>query len=248
MISSFVIASFFLLNQFANCDLCGQDRIKLADWFFRNGSPSLLEEPIPEYVAPVEENPYDNPDYPPDYPGGVCGMKWSDNIDPSSGNKKYWLKNFESETECDDAGFKVTHAGHCGSCSGLQDLGVYLRQNLTDPTRHCGFLGIISHSLMRNCLQRIGFSSNCIPIWEHNILNTRKQCFDVCFLSYITGEDNNKPDGSLNDCLQCDEDKSGPNFQFFSGRTRRNSGIPSAIMRPPDEFYDMEHCYWYGDL
>jgi len=250
MISSFVIASFFLLNQFANCDLCGQDRIKLADWFFRNGSPSLLEEPIPEYVAPVEENPYDNPDYPPEdpNPGGVCGMKWSDNIDPSSGNKKYWLKNFESETECDDAGFKVTHAGHCGSCSGLQDLGVYLRQNLTDPTRHCGFLGIISHSLMRNCLQRIGFSSNCIPIWEHNILNTRKQCFDVCFLSYITGEDNNKPDGSLNDCLQCDEDKSGPNFQFFSGRTRRNSGIPSAIMRPPDEFYDMEHCYWYGDL
>ena len=29
---------------------------------------------------------------------------------------------------------------------------------------------------------------------------------------------------------------------------RRNSGIPSAIQRPPDQVYNMEHCYWYGDL
>ena len=56
----------------------------------------------------------------------------------------------------------------------------------------------------------------------------------LCIMSWISGEANNKPDGSLNDCLQCDEDVSGPNFKFFSGRTRRNSGIPSAIMRPPE--------------
>ena len=151
-----------------------------------------------------------------------------------------------------------------------------MRQNLTEPTRKCGALGVISHQLMRNCLQRIGFSSDCIPIWEYNILNTKKECtavsagvdqiimvfscshtvqvdkvdflLQLCIWSWITGEDNNKPDGSLNDCLQCDEDKSGPNFKFFSGRTRRNSGIPSAIERPPEQFYDMEHCYWYGDL
>lgn len=89
-------------------------------------------------------------------------------------------------------------------------------------------------------------------------LNTQKiifallriDCFllQLCIWSWITGEDNNKPDGSLNDCLQCDEDKSGPNFKFFSGRTRRNSGIPSAIERPPEQVYNMEHCYWYGDL
>ena len=29
---------------------------------------SDVKEPIPEYVAPVEENPYDNPDYPPEDP------------------------------------------------------------------------------------------------------------------------------------------------------------------------------------
>ena len=64
-------------------------------------------------------------------------------------------------------------------CSFIQDLGVYMRQNLTDPTRLCGALGAISPSLMRNCLKRIGFSDDCIPIWEYNILNTRKECFLV---------------------------------------------------------------------
>ena len=54
-----------------------------------------------------------------------------------------------------------------------------MRQNLTDPTRLCGALGAISPILMRNCLKRIGFSDDCIPIWEYNILNTRKECFLV---------------------------------------------------------------------
>ncbi len=31
-------------------------------------------------------------------------------------------------------------------------------------------------------------------------------------------------------------------------RTRRNSGIPSGIDRPDEQIYDVEHCYWYGDL
>lgn len=66
--------------------------------------------------------------------------------------------------------------------------------------------------------------------------------------AWIHDTPNNLPDGSLNPCLQCDEDESGPNFMYFSGRTRRNSGIPSSIERPPEQFYSMEHCYWYGDL
>ncbi len=88
----------------------------------------------------------------------------------------------------------------------------------------------------------------CSQIWLYNIKHTRKECLAVCMLSYITDEPFNKPDGSLNDCLQCDEDKSGPNFKYFSGRTRRNSGIPSSIYRPPETVYNMTHCYWYGDL
>mmetsp|Transcript_23334 Transcript_23334/g.43439 ORF Transcript_23334/g.43439 Transcript_23334/m.43439 type:complete len:336 (+) Transcript_23334:89-1096(+) len=36
----------------------------------------------------------------------------------------------------------------------------------------------------------------------------------------------------LNPCLQCDECRSGPIFQKIAGRTRRGSGIKSAIERP----------------
>jgi len=43
--------------------------------------PSLLEEPIPELVRYVEEDPYENPDNPPENPDlieGFCAMKVSE--------------------------------------------------------------------------------------------------------------------------------------------------------------------------
>jgi hypothetical protein len=42
-------------------------------------------------------------------------------------------------------------------------------------------------------------------------------------------------------CLQCDECRSGPIFQKVAGRTRRASGIRSAIARP--DFKPVEHEY-----
>jgi hypothetical protein len=58
------------------------------------------------------------------------------------------------------------------------------------------------------------------------------------------------PDGSLNACLACDEAKSGPTFKAVAGRTRRRSGLSSAIARPClDEqgepaIYPVEHYYF----
>ena len=158
---------------------------------------------------------------------------------------KSCVRNFDNKALCEEEGFTVTHAGHCGSCSNLQvaktklsntpeskishdynlrlvkkyslipsdsskkakinifcqrdslfqDLGVYMRQNLTEPTRKCGALGVISQALMRNCLQRIGFSSDCIPIWEYNILNTRKECTAVSSVSHNRYHKKGKYDG-----------------------------------------------------
>eukprot|EP00116_Pleurobrachia_bachei_P008660 sb/3468922/ len=237
----------FLLPLPAAGDTCGQDRVTLGDWFVAHGSPSLLEEPIPTLVSILQTDPYLDPSNPPPSPNpSFCAMQWSNNT--VGGLRKYRLANFESEDSARHANYSITHRGHCASCSTLQDLGVYMRQNLTSATRHCGMLGIVSSKLQRDCLRDIGFSEECISIWGYNIVNTRKECFWVCIKSAAEREPFNKPDGSLNDCLQCDEDKSGPNFKFFSGRTRRNSGIPSAIKRPDSQVYHMEHCYWYGQL
>ena len=75
-------------------DTCGQDRRKLANWFIKHGGPEDLEEPAPYYVGPVLDNPYDNPDYPPQdpHPEGVCGVKWTEEVDEVSGDKKYLLR------------------------------------------------------------------------------------------------------------------------------------------------------------
>ena len=47
----------------------------------------------------------------------------------------------------------------------------------------------------------------------------------------MEGRPNNgaAPNCTLDDCLQCYEDESGPLFKQFGGRTRRNSGLLTTI-------------------
>ena len=46
------------------------------------------------------------------------------------------------------------------------------------------------------------------------------------------------------DDLFTDEDESGPIFQQVARRTRRNSGMGSAIWRPPDTIANVTHDYY----
>lgn len=62
------------------------------------------------------------------------------------------------------------------------------------------------------------------------------------------------PSCKLNDCLQCDEDHAGPVFKRFAARTRRRSGLISAIQRsvkhcchhPTDVFWVYYGRHWWG--
>jgi hypothetical protein len=154
------------------------------------------------------------------------------------------MENFFSKEEADANNFTVTHQGQCGACSTLQDLAIYLSGDLTTPVRRCGILGKISNYLVMKCLQWLGFTKQCSQIWKFNANNTSKECFKICLISWLKNEPFTKPDGTLNSCIQCDEDKSGPVFKYYSGRTRRNSGIPSEIERNSSEIYNMTHCYF----
>ena len=64
----------------------------------------------------------------------------------------------------------------------LQDLGVYVGQNLTSPVRYCGGLGFFSARAERQCLESLGFSPECLSIWLDNMHNTKKVCFWVSLL------------------------------------------------------------------
>jgi hypothetical protein len=209
----------------------------------RQAAPSrllaALRSKIPIDPVAVDGDPYEvwRAREPPLEPADtVCGVRFEqDQI-------HYHLATFATSAAARTAGFATTHFGTCGTCSTLQDLAVYLeRPDLTAPVRWCGIRTDASAS--RTCLENLGFSTSCAQTWLFNLQNTRRQCLGVCVWSWVRNEAPTRADGSLNACLQCDEDRSGRVFKATAGRTRRNSGIQSSIPRPTDEIAPVVHDY-----
>jgi hypothetical protein len=168
----------------------------------------------------------------------VCGVRY---LDP--GRERYEIRTLRDKAEAAGKGYRVTHGGYCGTCSTLQDLAVYLqRRDMTYAVRSCSFK--VARGPILSCLEKIGFSRECALTWYYNIQNTGRQCLGTCLASWMRREPLNRADGSLNACLQCDEDRSGPIFKYWAGRTRRNSGIRSEIERRGDELYPVTHDYY----
>ena len=178
----------------------------------------------------------------------VCALRFAD-----QDRVAYQLRGFQSPQAAAAEGFTVTHQGRCGSCSTLHDLAVYLSTaDLTTPARQCarrfGMPG------KKRCFENaIGFSPACAESWAYNARQTREECLGTCardygFLSLLFGKypgANVDASGRLRPCLQCDEDNSGPGFKYSAGRTRRNSGIESAIPRPETELYPVDHSAYF---
>lgn len=154
----------------------------------------------------------------------------------------YVLATYDSEADATAAGGIITHRGPCGLCSTLQDLAVYIEQrDLTDPVRRCGAFGFLDKRQQLNCIIALGFTDACAEIWSFNTSHTGTVCQEVC-TAEITSK-HNESDGDINPCLACDEIMSGAVFKAFAGRTRRASGLPSAICRPGDAVFPVQHFY-----
>ncbi len=195
----------------------------------------ILLAPYP----PLTADPYASPPPPSDPPDSVCGVLPMATTD--SGPRPYALVTYPSETAAYEAGARPTNFGHCGLCSTLANLAVYMRVNdLTAPVRDCG-LNTNTPADNIACLQAIGFDLPCAQIYYYNTANTRSVCLSECLTAL--GEPYNLPDGGLNPCLQCDQDQSGPVFEGVAGRTRRNSGLANAICRPCSEVRPLLHDY-----
>ena len=178
-------------------------------------------------------DPYADPALIPADPTGVCAVV--------GGRDGYLLETFESGAAAAAAGGTVTHEGACGACSTLQDLAVYLAiPDLGTPVRECALIDLGQDpEATRACILDLGFTEPCAQIWLLNSLNTRQSCLTPCLEAL--GEPFHLTDGSLNACLACDEEASGPVFKAVAGRTRRNSGIPSAICRPGEDVAPIRH-------
>ncbi len=180
----------------------------------------------------------------------VCALKFVD-----ADERDYVLATFDSAEAARKAGYVVTHHHHCGACSTLKDLKVYLdTPDLTTPARACAMKLIGARS--RKCfIDKVGFTPWCAEAWAANARHTRKKCKRICMKEYgffntlrgnFSKSTNNTEDGALSPCLQCDETSSGAGFKYAAGRTRRNSGIQSAIERTAGETQAVDHTKYFS--
>lgn len=199
---------------------------------------NLKEMELLNPSEPLDRDPYDYPEGHPLEPEKVCGVVF-DEGDPGA----YRLETFGDADAANEAGATVTHTGACGLCSSLANLAVYIENNdLAGPVRRCGLESTLGGAKKNiECLKKIGFDEPCAQIWYYNTKHTRESCLSLCLAAL--NRPYHKKDGSLNDCIQCDEDKSGQVFKAVSGRTRRNSGLPTALCRPCDSVAPIVHRY-----
>jgi hypothetical protein len=178
----------------------------------------------------------------------VCAVRFVDNK-----KQKYLLKTFASEHEAHSKGYMVTHGSHCGTCSSLRDLAVYLaKPDLTTPARSCS-RGLNLNKVKKCYKNTIGFSNGCAEMWAYSSEQTRKLCGKTCIKFYgllnllrdSMNKSNLDEEGNLNVCIACDEYKSGPGFKYGVGRNRRNSGITSAIKRDESEMFVLDHYQYF---
>jgi hypothetical protein len=171
----------------------------------------------------------------------VVAMVWSSSIFICLTSLVGWhpsfrsLQTFASSEDAEANGFTVTHEGACGVCSTFQDLTVYMAlPDLADLGVGCTFRAMADIEDGMLCYQEIGFSPSCGALWLYNSNNTRSLCLTPCLAHASSGEPNNEPAPGceLVECIQCDEDNSGPIFQQFGGRSRRRSALLSTIARP----------------
>jgi len=178
----------------------------------------------------------------------VCAIKFIDNFD-----KKYKLKTFKNADEARKSGWLITHKYKCGTCSSLKDLAVYMaKPDLTDPVRFC--TKKLTLRMIKSCLtKKVGFTEMCSESWTYNADHTKKRCMGICMKDYglvniltnnMQGSNVDK-DGNLKPCIACDEYRSGPGFKYAAARTRRWSGLVSAIKRGSDEVYKVNHFKYF---
>jgi len=171
----------------------------------------------------------------------------------------YQMITYPNRSLADSSGAMITHVGPCGVCSTTQDLAAYLRsQDLTTAAKECSKRAFLDELLdetgsdrfgdavdegMDCFINDLGMTESCARIWLHNAWNTGKECGVPCLAADVADFQNNgpSPECKLNQCLRCDEEESGDIFKRVAGRTRRRSGLLSAIARPCEDLHIVDH-------
>lgn len=177
----------------------------------------------------------------------VCAVKFS-----NAEQTQYEMRTFPSAAQAELEGWTITHQYQCGTCSTLQDLAVYIGvPNQTRPIAACTQRAqgdIAKLPMLKQCIvEAVGFTEMCAESWAYNGVHTRTECNNPDWPP-LTQLVLNTETGKLHPRLWCDEKISGPGFKYSAGRTRRGSGLGSAIPRPNDTlFYKADHSRYFTE-
>lgn len=119
----------------------------------------------------------------------VCAVRFE-----NAQQRPYRLRTFASAQAAQEAGWTITHQYHCGACSSLQDLAVYIGlPDLTSPARLCAKRGYGRNSNLaevKACIEKaVGFSPACAESWAYNAMHTAQQCMGTCLQAYGSGQE-----------------------------------------------------------
>lgn len=114
----------------------------------------------------------------------VCAIKFADDREID-----YELRTFPSAQAARDAGWTITHQYHCGACSTLQDLAVYMGiPDQTTPVRLCTKRGRADSDNLdevKQCIMdSVGFTELCAESWAYNGIHTGQECRSQCMRTY----------------------------------------------------------------
>lgn len=154
--------------------------------------------------------------------------------------------NYPTQEAACANGTHPLHGGYCGECSNTHDITIYnaTRNNMTNIAAKCAALYVLlGKQAASECfLKAAGLSKGCNECWVENFGCDAAQCMTICSIDRGLHLNNTKPDGSLNDCLECDEVYCGAPFIECAGANRRRSGIQSDIDRPQDQVWKRYAC------
>jgi hypothetical protein len=116
----------------------------------------------------------------------VCAIHFesaiaADGVTQLCENSAYRLQSYPSKEDAEAAGGFVTHVGHCGVCSTMQDMAVYAEH--LQPTSPGNFCRRKSFTSLENgiaCYRSLGMTQDCAKIWADTSWNTAKNCFGTC--------------------------------------------------------------------
>jgi hypothetical protein len=114
----------------------------------------------------------------------VCTVHFEDKL-----RQTYRLQTFANAGAAQAAGWTITHQYHCGACSSLQDLAVYIGlPDLTAPARLCAKRGYGRNANLgkvKACIeQSMGLTPACAESWAYNAMHTAQNCMGVCLQTY----------------------------------------------------------------